>query len=682
MAKRIKTELVVEGKNNASRALKQADSQLLGISSAAKKAGAALLGTFSVVAIGAWVKQSINAADEARKLAQAAGLTTEAFTGLQFAAAQSGVSTTDLSGALTRLSRSMSDAATIGGRPAEVFAQLGVSVLNAEGGLRSADEVLSELAERFQSMPDGVAKTAAAVELLGRSGAKLIPLLNGGAEGIEALTKQAERLGLIVTDEQAAASERFNDNIAALGGASRGAANTMAAELLPTLNLMSGLLLDVAENSETASVFATLLGGTLKILATAALVAGSQVKFVGEGLAVLAVAAVALLRGDLDAAANVISDFGDRVEENYRTTFERINKIWSGGYEELGASAGETVKTMRELQEASLAAAEESNKALAASYKKMVSTAETELKNLARTEQQVQKEIEDIRKKRLDIERDYAEAIAGFGRTGKAEPSYNQAQDLKLAAREALRAGDIEQAAKLARESLKVLQDVSDAGGNTYGFAGFAKELQAIEIEASKLEESRAEEKVAAIRAEIADLSKQLKEVTDVDIDLELTDAVKQKLLKDVQALGKLLGEEMVIPVVLEAPAAPTRSGGTTGTSGSWAGGATAGYASGGRISGPGSGTSDSILARLSNGEYVIKAAAVRKYGVNLLDNINGMRLPGHAEGGMIGAATAGAGPGTPLNLTIDGKSYSLSGSSDTISELAKAIQIQKLKRR
>lgn len=59
------------------------------------------------------------------------------------------------------------------------------------------------------------------------------------------------------------------------------------------------------------------------------------------------------------------------------------------------------------------------------------------------------------------------------------------------------------------------------------------------------------------------------------------------------------------------------------------------GRATGGYISGPGTGTSDSIPARLSNGEYVIKASAVAQYGVGFMDAINAQRF---ASGGYVGA--------------------------------------------
>lgn len=58
-------------------------------------------------------------------------------------------------------------------------------------------------------------------------------------------------------------------------------------------------------------------------------------------------------------------------------------------------------------------------------------------------------------------------------------------------------------------------------------------------------------------------------------------------------------------------------------------------FASGGYISGPGSGTSDSILARLSHGEYVINANSTAKHKP-LLDQINSGGLPGYAPGGPV----------------------------------------------
>jgi TP901 family phage tail tape measure protein len=66
-------------------------------------------------------------------------------------------------------------------------------------------------------------------------------------------------------------------------------------------------------------------------------------------------------------------------------------------------------------------------------------------------------------------------------------------------------------------------------------------------------------------------------------------------------------------------------------------------FATGGYVSGPGTGTSDSIQARLSNGEYVMTAGAVRSLGVDFLDKLNKGYVPGFAMGGLVGDTPAPA---------------------------------------
>jgi hypothetical protein len=67
------------------------------------------------------------------------------------------------------------------------------------------------------------------------------------------------------------------------------------------------------------------------------------------------------------------------------------------------------------------------------------------------------------------------------------------------------------------------------------------------------------------------------------------------------------------------------------------------GLADGGAISGPGSGTSDSILIRASNGEYAMNARATRRLGVDFLDSLNRF-----ADGGPISFGLPSAGDDTP----------------------------------
>lgn len=113
------------------------------------------------------------------------------------------------------------------------------------------------------------------------------------------------------------------------------------------------------------------------------------------------------------------------------------------------------------------------------------------------------------------------------------------------------------------------------------------------------------------------------------------------------------------------------------GGQGGGQGGNVEGHAEGGMIRGPGTGTSDSILARLSNGEFVQNAKAVAFWGADFMHAINNMQMPGFATGGLVAAPVRMGGgaiaPATStLNLSIDGRSFNgLKGPKSTIDDLS-----------
>ncbi len=73
-----------------------------------------------------------------------------------------------------------------------------------------------------------------------------------------------------------------------------------------------------------------------------------------------------------------------------------------------------------------------------------------------------------------------------------------------------------------------------------------------------------------------------------------------------------------------------------------------------GQFRGPGTGTSDSIVARVSNGEYINTAASVRYYGSQLFDDLNRMRVPKFAVGGEVGGAGSLSGGGANVNVEVN----------------------------
>ncbi|HDR0690399.1 TPA: tape measure protein [Pasteurella multocida] len=105
---------------------------------------------------------------------------------------------------------------------------------------------------------------------------------------------------------------------------------------------------------------------------------------------------------------------------------------------------------------------------------------------------------------------------------------------------------------------------------------------------------------------------------------MTLKDAVKNLALTIVNSMAQIAAQQLAMQ-------ATSAIGGFIGAAGGAVAAATGGY-----ITGPGTGTSDSIPARLSNGEYVIRAASVSRYGVDFLHAINRGQLRKYSTGGLV----------------------------------------------
>lgn len=83
------------------------------------------------------------------------------------------------------------------------------------------------------------------------------------------------------------------------------------------------------------------------------------------------------------------------------------------------------------------------------------------------------------------------------------------------------------------------------------------------------------------------------------------------------------------------------------------------GFSDGGEVRGPGTSTSDSILVRVSDGEFINRASSVRKFGVDFFESLNEgildvSKIPGYARGGLVGQVpSASGGGGSPVNVYI-----------------------------
>ena len=224
--------------------------RLGGLASKLKIIGPAAIAAGGAFAVG-MIKSVANTADELAKLSARTGVAVEDLSRLQYAANLSGVSSQAMTTSIERLSRSMADAATGTGKAAESFQQLGISVKNEDGTLKSQRDILEEIAERFAGMEDGARKSALAQEILGRSGTQLIPLLNGGAQGLRDMADESDRLGNTISTRTAKSAEEFNDNITRMTTAMGGLARTIAGPVIESLAKFTTAMFDAWKQGDS-----------------------------------------------------------------------------------------------------------------------------------------------------------------------------------------------------------------------------------------------------------------------------------------------------------------------------------------------------------------------------------------------------------------------------------------------
>jgi len=210
--------------------------------------------------------------DKIAKASKATGIAVKSLSSLGFVAERSGASLDAVTIGLRTMIKRAADA-SYGLKTAErSFEQLGIQVTDANGNLKEGNALLLEIAESFKRETDATKKAALAQEIFGRSGLDLIPMLNEGKEGIEALQKRAEELGITFDEKTAAKAEEFRDRVTDLNTALNGLKFQLVTNVTPALvemfETMTTGITDVKKFYDQVSEVLTLrlLGKDVKIV--------------------------------------------------------------------------------------------------------------------------------------------------------------------------------------------------------------------------------------------------------------------------------------------------------------------------------------------------------------------------------------------------------------------------------
>ena len=243
------------------------------------------------------------------------GISVEALAELDHAAQMGGTSLESLEGGLTKMGVKLADAAGGSETARSAFDAIGVSV--SELSSLSPDKQFEVIADKLAGISDPGARAAAAMDIFGKSGADLLPLMKDGAAGIQAFREEAKSLGRI-TEEDARAVDELGDTFANVQTGVTNAGLAVAASFAPVLNDLGAVLVPVVNGLAGAAA-------SVGKMVSAVLAANPPLELLQSGLDAIG--------GAFSASLDALGPWGESIRETLGAA--------GTGFGELGSTASQ-----------------------------------------------------------------------------------------------------------------------------------------------------------------------------------------------------------------------------------------------------------------------------------------------------------------------------------------------------
>ena len=185
-------------------------------------------------------KESAAFADNIITLSMQTGQSTQQLQEFAYASELIDVSVDTLQGSLTKLTNNMQDTMNGTGNAKASFEALGVSVTNADGSMRSANDVFYETIDALGQVKNDTERDAMAMDIFGRSAQDLNPLIIQGSKTLKAYADEAHNMGYVLDDEALSALGAVDDAYQRLQKTQEGVKNQLAVEFAPYLEEFYG----------------------------------------------------------------------------------------------------------------------------------------------------------------------------------------------------------------------------------------------------------------------------------------------------------------------------------------------------------------------------------------------------------------------------------------------------------
>ena len=211
-------------------------------------------------------KEAASNADDLLTLASVTGMTTDSVQELNYMADLTDVSLDRIKDSLKETTNKMQEAAAGTGDAYDAYQRLGVSITNADGSLRSAQDVFYDTIDALGEIKNQTERDALVMDLMSESAQELNPLIDLGGEKMRAYAQEAHDMGYVLDNDALKALQGVDDAYSRLQNTQEGVKNQLAAEFAPYLeefygDVTSGIkyIGDVLQQSGLVDSFGMLL---------------------------------------------------------------------------------------------------------------------------------------------------------------------------------------------------------------------------------------------------------------------------------------------------------------------------------------------------------------------------------------------------------------------------------------
>jgi len=157
----------------------------------------------------------------------------------------------------------MQDAINGGELSINLFNKLGVQIKDNNGNLKSFDKLLLELSDAFKRMTNESEAVAIALDLFGKSGKDLIPILKGGSDALREQMEQAKKYGAVLDEATVRALDRVGDEMTRIKASLTVLTSKVTAEMMPIIEGALKLLNNIIQNQTALNMLLSSAKGLL-----------------------------------------------------------------------------------------------------------------------------------------------------------------------------------------------------------------------------------------------------------------------------------------------------------------------------------------------------------------------------------------------------------------------------------